>query len=211
MYKQKYFFSCFSETEIFWRVSDYGGKCAPFSSNIYMNVHRKWGQWVWVKLCFQCLGYSRTRAWVHTACAGWDCFYAQSWRGILLLGCTHPWVLLSRFVLHALSYELCMLGFWNFIYGFLMEKLLTLIFFFFLELCPVLEVCPFKKLEWNLLCKISRKLFEQFEQILSKFSGVMALWKFGHFKLVSKISGKLFELGAWNLNSWQGMISRLPD
>ena len=27
----------------------------------------------------------------------------------------------------------------------------------------------------------------------------MALWKFGHFKLVSKISRKLFELGAWNL------------
>ena len=27
----------------------------------------------------------------------------------------------------------------------------------------------------------------------------MALWKFGHFKHVSKISQKLFELGAWNL------------
>ena len=39
----------------------------------------------------------------------------------------------------------------------------------------------------------------------------MALWKFGHFKLVSKISRKVFELGAWNLVSWQGMMSRLPD
>ena len=29
--------------------------------------------------------------------------------------------------------------------------------------------------------------------------------------LVSKISQKLFELGAWNLVSWQGMISRLPN
>ena len=34
----------------------------------------------------------------------------------------------------------------------------------------------------------------------------MALWKFGHFKLVSKISRKLFELGAWNL----GILCRLP-
>ena len=34
------------------------------------------------------------------------------------------------------------------------------------------------------------------------FSGVMALWKFGDFKLVSKISRKVFELGAWNLVSW---------
>ena len=34
------------------------------------------------------------------------------------------------------------------------------------------------------------------------FSRVMALWKFGHFKLASKISRKVFELGAWNLVSW---------
>ena len=31
---------------------------------------------------------------------------------------------------------------------------------------------------------------------LSNFSGVMALCILGHFKLVSKISRKLFELGA---------------
>ena len=40
-----------------------------------------------------------------------------------------------------------------------------------------------------------------FERILY-FSRVIALWKFQHFKLVSKISQKLFELGAWNLVSW---------
>ena len=33
------------------------------------------------------------------------------------------------------------------------------------------------------------------------FSGVMALWKFRHFKLVSNLSKKLFELGAWNFGS----------
>ena len=34
------------------------------------------------------------------------------------------------------------------------------------------------------------------------FSGVMTLWKFGYFELVSNISKKLFDLGAWNLVSW---------
>ena len=38
----------------------------------------------------------------------------------------------------------------------------------------------------------------------------MALWKFVHFKLFSKISRKVFELGAWNLVSWYGMMCRLP-
>ena len=34
------------------------------------------------------------------------------------------------------------------------------------------------------------------------FFGIMAHWKFGHFKLVSKIPRKLFKLRAWNLISW---------
>ena len=33
--------------------------------------------------------------------------------------------------------------------------------------------------------------------------------KFGPFKLVGKVSQKLFELVAWNLVSWLGMMSRL--
>ena len=28
----------------------------------------------------------------------------------------------------------------------------------------------------------------------------MALWKFGHFKVVSKLSKKLFKLGAWSVD-----------
>ena len=39
----------------------------------------------------------------------------------------------------------------------------------------------------------------------------MALWKFGHFKRVSKISRKLFELGAWILASWKEMMNKLSD
>ena len=30
----------------------------------------------------------------------------------------------------------------------------------------------------------------------------MAFWKFGHFKVFSKIPGKLFELGTWNFETW---------
>ena len=39
----------------------------------------------------------------------------------------------------------------------------------------------------------------------------MALWQFGHFKLVSKIYLDVFELEAWNVVSWKEMISRLFD
>ena len=42
--------------------------------------------------------------------------------------------------------EPCMLGFWNFIYGFLMEKYLTHVFFSLSELSPFLELCPFEKI-----------------------------------------------------------------
>ena len=40
-----------------------------------------------------------------------------------------------------------------------------------------------------------------FEKNLSNFSRVMALCKLGHFKLVSRISHNLFELGTLNLAS----------
>ena len=44
----------------------------------------------------------------------------------LLLAClsVHP----SHFLMHAISYERCMLGFWNLIFGFLMEKKQTHVF-----------------------------------------------------------------------------------
>ena len=41
------------------------------------------------------------------------------------------------------------------------------------------------------------------------FSGVMALSKFGHFKLVKKISQKLFELGDWIFVSWGWWVDYL--
>ena len=44
----------------------------------------------------------------------------------------------------------------------------------------------------------------------------LPFWSYAHLKksewnLVSKIPRKVFELGAWNLVSWYGMMSRLPD
>ena len=125
---------------------------------------------------------------------------------------------LSRFLMHAISYEPSMLGFWNFIYGFLMEKWLTH-FFSCPSYLPYWSYAPLKKSEWNFVSKISRKVYELGLETWSGdrgwwvdhliklkksfyFSGVMVLWKFGHFELVSKISQQLFELGAWNLVSW---------
>ena len=77
------------------------------------------------------------------------------------------------------------------------------VIFFLSELSPFLELCPFEK--------IGIKSCQHVEEILSNFFRVMALWKFGHFKLLSKLSRKLFKLGAWNLVSCLGMVSRLPD
>ena len=53
--------------------------------------------------------------------------------------------------MHAISYEPRMVGFWNFIYGFLMEKKLTHVFFLS-ELSPFLELCPFEKI-WTKSCQ----------------------------------------------------------
>ena len=130
------------------------------------------------------------------------------------------WIKSEWNLMHAISYELCMQGFWNFMYGFLMEKYLTLIFFL-VRVDSLIGVMPLWKNQNEILSarylekylnygletwsadrgwwvdypiKFSKKFFY--------FSGIMALWKFGHFKFVSKISQKLYELGAWNMVSW---------
>ena len=54
------------------------------------------------------------------------------------------WVRVVRASVRLSVQEPCMLGFWNFIYGFLMEKYLTHVFFFLSELSPFLELCTFE-------------------------------------------------------------------
>ena len=49
-------------------------------------------------------------------------------------------------LMHAISYEPCMLGFWNFIYRFLMEKIWPVLFSFLFKLSPFMEFCPFEKI-----------------------------------------------------------------
>ena len=49
-------------------------------------------------------------------------------------------------LMHAISCQPCMLGFWNFIYGFLMNKNSWPIFFFLSEFCPFLELCSLKQI-----------------------------------------------------------------
>ena len=52
----------------------------------------------------------------------------------------------------------CMLGFWNFIYGFLVEKKLTRIFFLVRVISR--SYGPLKIWHFKLICKISRNVFE---------------------------------------------------
>ena len=77
---------------------------------------------------------------------------------ISLSGVMPLWIKSEWNLMYPLSYEPCMLRFWNFIYGFLVEKLLTHIFFLS-ELPPFLELCPFKKLSWNLVSKIPQSIW----------------------------------------------------
>ena len=79
---------------------------------------------------------------------------------------------------HAISYDPCMLGFWNFIYMYSSWNNSWLVFF----LVRVLSL-----------------------------SEVRPLWKNQNEILSARYLKKVFELGAWNLVSYKGMMSRLPD
>ena len=94
----------------------------------------------------------------------------RCWRGILVSGwpCVRPCVRSSRFLMHAISDEPCMLEFWDFKIWIPHGKIADPYFFSCPSYLPFWSYAPLKKSEWN---------------------------------LVSKISGKLFELGAWNLVS----------
>ena len=62
----------------------------------------------------------------------------RSWRGILVSGC--PCVRAS------VRQKLCMLGFWNFIYGFLVEKHLTHVFYSCPSYLPFWSYAPLNKI-----------------------------------------------------------------
>ena len=141
-----------------------------------------------------------------------------------------------RVVRPTISQEPCMLGFWNFIYGFLMEKSLHTFFFFFVcffffcfcfflfsffFLVRVISfpgVLPLWKNQNELCCMpyLMNILFEIWymdsswkKQLTRIFScpSYLPFWRYARLKtsewnLVSKISRKLFKLGAWILVSW---------
>ena len=64
------------------------------------------------------------------------------------------------FVMHSITLKPCMLGFWNFIYGFLMKKIADTYFFFSSGLFPFSQLWPFKENGWKLVSKISQKLLK---------------------------------------------------
>ena len=72
-----------------------------------------------------------------------------------------PLIISEWNLMHAISYEPCMLWFWNFIYGFLMEKQLTSIFFFLVRVISLSGVMPLWKNQNEILSAwYSRKVFE---------------------------------------------------
>ena len=126
-----------------------------------------------------------------------------------------------RVVRACVRQERCMLGFWNFIYGFLMEKYLTHVFFLVPSYLPFWSYAPLNKIRmksdachflwtvharvlkfhiWIPHGKISDPYFFSCLSYLPFWS--YALLKKSEWNLVSKISRKVFELGAWNLVSW---------
>ena len=79
------------------------------------------------------------------------------------------------------------------------------IFFSCPSCLPFWSYAPLKKNQNGIL------LARYLEKYLSRGLNLSQLTEVGHFKIVSKISRKLFKLGAWNLASWIGLMSRLPD
>ena len=85
----------------------------------------------------------------------------RSWRGILVWGCLcvcpcmHPCVRAWHFLMHAISYEPCMLKFWNFIISIPHGKIADTRLFSCASYLPFLSYAPLKELEWNLTHSIS--------------------------------------------------------
>ena len=128
----------------------------------------------------------------------------------------HPCFRSSHFLMHAISNEPCMLGFWNFIYAFLMEKQLTHIFSCPSYL-PFWSYSPLKKSEWNLIQAICYEpcMLGFWNFIYGFLMGSpfleLCLFEKSEWKVVSRIHQKVFELGAWDLGSWCRMMSGLPE
>ena len=127
-----------------------------------------------------------------------------------------------RVVRPSVHKEPCLLGFWNFIYGFLMENRCHTFFFFFLsELSAFLELCPFEKIRmksdachilWTVHARVLKfhigiphgkiaDLYFFLVRVIS-LSGVMPLWKNQNEILSARYLEKYLSQGAWNLVSW---------
>ena len=65
----------------------------------------------------------------------------------------------ERNLMHAISYELCMLGFWNFIYRFLMEKIADPYYFLVRVISPSRVMPLWKKLNEILSARYLEKVF----------------------------------------------------
>ena len=104
--------------------------------------------------------------------------------------------------------EPCVLGFWNFMYGFFMENIWHT--FFSCPSClPFWSYAPLNKIRMksdacHILCTVHTRILK-FHIWIPHGKIVSELQPFedlGFLKFVSKVSRKLFEIGDWNLVSW---------
>ena len=150
-----------------------------------------------------------------TFCLSQD-FYAPNFEEVdraywfrIVRACVRPCILSSK---------TCMLGFWNFIYGFHMKKYLTHIFFLS-ELSPFLELCPFEKTRmksdachilWTMHARVLKfhiriprgKIADPYFFFLSRvisLSGVMLFWKNQNEILSARYLKKYL---SWGLETW---------
>ena len=95
-------------------------------------------------------------------------------------------------LMHAKSYEPCLLGFWNFIDG----KIADFVFFFICKLSPFLELCPFEKIRIK-SCQqdILKSIWAMGLELISK---TYAPLKKSEWNLMHAKSCELCLLGFWN-------------
>ena len=135
-----------------------------------------------------------------------------------------PSIRSSRFLMHSITLEPCMLLFWNFFYGFLIKiadiffldriVLLSWVMAVWKNMDAILSQKLLKLEPWTLVNRLivmRRWPDELLKKIKKNTSWVMAICKFGYFYLVSKISQKLFVLEPWNLTNGFVVMSRWPD
>ena len=165
-----------------WKISIFflseNGQVLEIRFSTYLNRHvfvtEDWSDWVddQAELCLRLAHMSFSYAPNFKEVRGTYCFWF-----------VHPCVRVLRFLMHSITSEPCMQGFWNFIYGFLMKKKKK------------------KKNSWHIFFLIR----------IMPLSWVMALRKNLNKNLSAKYLKNLLKIEPWNLRIRLVAMSGCPD